>query len=163
MADSAGINIGGVPELQHALRDLTDKLKKQVVRAALRDAARPAVKAAKALARQNSRTGLVAKSIRVFGSKRARQSAGEYGVFIRVARLKGAQIKAFKMKTGKSARANPNDPFYWRFLEFGTRKMRARPFLLPGWQRESGRAVEIFSARIKAHIEKANARKPTTT
>jgi HK97 gp10 family phage protein len=63
--------------------------------------------------------GSVAKAISVRTSKLATR-AGDVGVFVNVRPIKKG-----------AGRSNPNDPFYWRFLEFGTKFMAARPFLEP--------------------------------
>jgi HK97 gp10 family phage protein len=38
--------------------------------------------------------------------------------------------------------------FYWRFLEFGTRYQRARPFLRPAFEQMKKQAVEAAVARL---------------
>ena len=58
-------------------------------------------------------------------------------------------------KAGQRGARNPNDPFYWRFLEFGTRKMPARPFL----QRATSalpKALTIFQERVAKWINETN-------
>ena len=54
-------------------------------------------------------------------------------------------MRKFKKGAGKSGAANPDDPFYWRFVEFGTSKMAARPFLRPAF--ESRKFAAALAAR----------------
>jgi HK97 gp10 family phage protein len=56
--------------------------------------------------------GTVKQAIRVRTSKADRR-AGDVGVFVNVR----------PAKAGQRGAKNPNDPFYWRWLEFGTKKM----------------------------------------
>jgi len=44
--------------------------------------------------------------------------------------------------------------FYWRFLEFGTSKMPARPFMRPAAQAGSGRASAVAIEEMKKGIER---------
>jgi hypothetical protein len=72
--------------------------------------------------------GTVRDAIKVRTSKVARR-AGNVGVFVNVKPLKSAQIRAFKKSAfargGKfGGQYNPDDPFYWQWLNFG-RSQRA--------------------------------------
>jgi DNA polymerase len=92
------------------------------------------------------------KSILVKASKRYIVRGGEIGVYLTVQKRKGLG--------GKASARNPFDPFYWRFQEFGTKKQPARKFLTPAFDNNAQRAIDIFQARIKTRIDKANRRKP---
>lgn len=154
MADTVELKIGGLTDLTRALESLKNGLRRRTIRAALRDAARPIVRQAKALAPR--RSGLMRRKIAVRSSRRDNGRQGVIGVYLNVRPLSGAQREQFKKQSGKQARANPNDPFYWRFLEFGTRRMRPRRFLVPAFEAHQREAVEIFSARLVERIEQAN-------
>ncbi len=45
------------------------------------------------------------------------------------------------------------DAWYWRFLEFGTRKMQARPFLRPALEAKRREAVDAIKERLSLQIE----------
>jgi HK97 gp10 family phage protein len=47
----------------------------------------------------------------------------------------------------------PRDAFYWRFIEFGTVKMGARPFLRPAFDGGKGEAVEAMADRGRRDIK----------
>jgi HK97 gp10 family phage protein len=88
--------------------------------------------------------GTVKQAIRVRTSKADRR-AGDVGVFVNVR----------PAKAGQRGAKTPNDPFYWRFLEFGTKKMPARPFL----QRATSalpKALTIFQERIAKWINETD-------
>lgn len=155
MADGVTVRLTGIDDLKRAVDALRNDLRKKVVRGALRDAAKPIVAAAKAnapvlrKATKYRTPGLLRKSIVVRSSKVFNGRNGELGVYISVRGKKGARRGA------RSA----DDPFYWRFSEFGTRKMAKRPFLLPAFKSQAGAALRIFQSRLKERIDQANRRK----
>lgn len=163
MADSLQLRLEGVAELQRTLKGLPEKIRRRAVRNALRIAAREIRDDAKsrtpvaagpviAGGKTVRQPGTVKRRIAVRISKFARQ-AGDEGVFVGVRPLRGrAQVKRF----GKASATNPNDPFYWRFLEFGTRKMGARPFLGPAAKAKGEAAVRRFIAVAGPQIQKLN-------
>lgn len=151
------VKVEGLSDLKKAIAELTGDLKRKVIRAALRDAAKPmqraAVVAAPMLKKDHPHRlpGTLKKSIVTKASKRFRGQNGEIGVYISVAKR--------KRLGGKAGARNPFDPFYWRFLEFGTKKMSARPFLKPAFEANTHNAIQIFQARLKTRIDAANKRK----
>lgn len=106
----------GLEELRARLLALPDKLRKRALLNSLRAGARVFQREAKRLApvlrqpKKYRKPGTVRDAIRVRTSKLARRQ-GDVGVFVNVKPAPRAQRGA----------KNPNDPFYWRFPEFGTR------------------------------------------
>jgi HK97 gp10 family phage protein len=94
--------------------------------------------------------GTVRNAITVRTSKFAKQR-GNVGVFIGVRPLRGSRQK----KLGRAGANNPNDPYYWRFVEFGTSKMAAQPFLGVG-ARKLNEALAVFMREAVPAIEKLN-------
>lgn len=147
--------VHGVKEMGEALRGLTDSLRKRVLRNALaeggrivRDEARRRAPVLQPTMRAPYRKpGTVRRAISVRTSKIARRR-GDVGVFVNVRPAKGAQRGA----------KSPNDPFYWRWLEFGARHMAARPFLVPAAQRLADAFAKVREA-VHKHIAKAQAGK----
>lgn len=144
--------VNGIPELKAALAGLVPKLRRQALRNALaagarvvRDEARRRAPVLQPTLRAPYRKpGTVRKAVSVRTSKTARR-AGDVGVFVNVR----------PAKRGQRGAKNPNDPFYWRFLEFGTKKMAARPFLQAG-ARKLADALEAFKRVIRPQIDKMN-------
>ena len=180
--EAFGAKVTGLPDLRAALLAVPGKLRKRVLRNALaagarevRNVARQAAPKLAAPVRNKSgavirKPGTVADALAVRTSKQAGR-AGDVGVFVNVRPAKGARFKTVttrgvlgakvrkrvQVKASQRGAASPNDPFYWRFLEFGTRKMAARPFL----QRAAtalDRAREVFTQRIQAALDRINAR-----
>lgn len=143
----------GIEELAAKIRGIAPAMRKKVLRNALAagarlvrdDAKRNAPVLSGATKAPYRKRGTVRDAIRVRTSKSARR-AGDVGVFVNVKPAKGAD------RGGK----NQNDPFYWRFLEFGTKKMGARSFLRPSADK-LGAALHIFTAHVTKWINKTNA------
>lgn len=146
--------VSGLPDLRAALLGIAPKLRRRALRNALaagarviRDDARrraPVLQIAGVLKSPIRKAGTVRDAIGVRTSKIARK-AGDVGVFVNVR----------PAKRGARGAKSPNDPFYWRFLEFGTAKMRASPFLQPAADK-MGEALRIFIAKIGPQIQKLN-------
>ena len=138
MATAAGggaviFNISGTgdAELQKLLNALPEKVQKKIMRQALREAAK--VVAAEARARAPVGTGTLRDSIKVRAAK------GKRGTI-------GAEVVTgegyFQGKT-----------FYGAFIELGTRKMGAKPFLRPAAAAARGRAIAVVAEAIRTRIE----------
>lgn len=148
--------IEGLPDLREALAGLVPKLRVRALRNALAAGARVVLRAARsatpvispgapAVRKGYRAPGTVKKAISVRTSKIARQ-AGDVGVFVNVRPAKGAKFKTsttkfigLKFKNSRLVRASrrgaksPSDPFYWRFIEFGTQHgVKAFGFLQKG-------------------------------
>ena len=147
-----GAKVSGIPELKAALAGLVPKLRRQALRNALaagarvvRDEARRRAPVLQPTLRSPYRkAGTVRKAVAVRTSKAARR-AGDVGVFVNVR----------PAKRGQRGAKSPNDPFYWRFLEFGTVKMQPRQFLQAG-ARKLTEALEVFKKTIGPQIQKMN-------
>ena len=149
--------ITGLPEMRAALASIPSKLRRRALRNALNAGARIVRDAARMNRRtssagspmtgtmlRNYQRGTVAKAINVRTSKIATR-AGDVGVFVNVRPL----------KRGVAGRHNPSDPFYWRFLEWGTKYMTARPFLTPAASKLT-EALTKFTQVLGPQIEKLN-------
>lgn len=147
--------VTGIPDLRAALAGIVPKLRVRALRNALaagarlvRDEARraaPVISAAAVPVRKGYRKpGTLRKAISVRTSKVARR-AGDVGVFVNVRPAK---------RGARGAKA-PGDPFYWRFVEFGTKTAGPRPFLAKGAQRLD-QALQAFIKAIGPQIAKLN-------
>lgn len=122
MADGVTVKLEGVEELKRALADASKQIRTKAVRGALREAGKVIQAAARANApvlqapTKTRKPGTVKKAISVRASKIDKR-AGNEGVFISVRPLRGSR----QNKLGKAGADNPNDPYYWLFVEFGTK------------------------------------------
>lgn len=167
--------ITGLPDLREALATLVPKLRVRALRNALAAGARlvqrearaatPVISPSSVAVRKGYRKpGTVQKAISVRTSKSARQ-AGDVGVFVNVRPAKGAKFKTtttrvlgFKVRQRKQVRAsqrgakNPNDPFYWRFLNFDPLRIG---FLQKG-ATQLPNALQVFIKMVGPAIAKLN-------
>jgi len=68
-------------------------------------------------------------------------------LYVKALRDKIGEPQAFdvRVRTGGKAQKKNRDGFYWRFIEYGTKKMPARPFVAP--------TVEKFRPIMKKYFE----------
>jgi HK97 gp10 family phage protein len=160
---AAEVKIEGFEELARKLRELVPAMRKKVLRSALAAGARIVRDDAKRLApvlgnAQDApyrKPGTVRNAIRVRTSKVARKN-GDVGVFVNVKPASGAKYsKGLKVKDSLRGAKSRNDPYYWRFLEFGTKKMSARSFLQPAAKRLDD-ALRIFQIQMAKWFNKVN-------
>lgn len=57
-------------------------------------------------------------------------------------------------RSGKKYKKANKDAYYWRFLEFGTSKMPAKPFLRPAFDAKKRQAVDAIGRKLKERIDK---------
>lgn len=107
----------GLDDLERALRELPESIRRRKLRAALaaggrivRDAAKGAAPVLRRAVRHRT-PGLLRDRVAVRTSKRDAATAGQVGIFINVRPAKGAARGA----------NSKGDPYYWRFVEFGRR------------------------------------------
>jgi HK97 gp10 family phage protein len=143
MASSS--NLTGFKELAAALRQLPQRVAKNGLRAAV--GAGAAVIRKEARVRAPKDTGEMTKDIQI---KRERDTSGgdtftaRYSVFVltgKKSRLKGKR------------RDVQRDSYYWRFVEFGTSKMPARPFMRPAYETKKEDAVKAIGAKLDERIQ----------
>jgi HK97 gp10 family phage protein len=58
------------------------------------------------------------------------------------------------VRRGKSERKKNRDGYHFAFVEFGTAKMAARPFMRPAFEAKKVDAVEIIKKRLAERVEK---------
>ncbi|WKB52309.1 HK97-gp10 family putative phage morphogenesis protein [Eleftheria terrae] len=132
-----------------------DELRKRGLRAALAAGARVVRDEAKRHApvlgneRQvpHRTSGTMRNAITVRTSKVARK-AGDVGVFVNVRPARKEQRGA----------KSPTDPYYWRWVEFGSKRMEGRAFLQQGAQR-LGEALAKFIQVAAPVVERLNRKK----
>jgi len=135
MAD-AGIQ--GLSELLKAMRELPRTVERKVLRSGVLAGATIIRKSAQEFAVR--RSGLMARAIRVaFNRTESIQGRAVYHVFV------SARVRGGKKNW---------PPFYWRYVEFGTVKMAAKPFMRPGFDVSSGQAASAITNKLADGVEK---------
>lgn len=141
-------HVEGLDVLRRALLELPKELHKGPLRAAVSAAAK--VVQDQAIVNAPEQSGTLKRAIYRTRSNEASSSVQEsFIVGVR-------QGKKFQSRRRKSGVMSANrDAFYWRFLEFGTVKMAAKPFLRPAFDETKWRAVEAMRLRLAAAIQRA--------
>ena len=149
----------GLDELERKLNELketainknyAEEERLKTIRFAMRKAANvirnKAIEKAKAFDDPNTDTA-VWKNIRVAFDGRHFRRTGEFRFKIGVA---GGATSKEDNDSNKGG-----DTYYWRFLEFGTQHMSAKPFLRPAMQESMDQAIETFYEEYKKSIDRA--------
>lgn len=127
-----------------------EALSKSQSRKVLRDATRSAATVVKdeAVKRAPKRTGKMAKNIVVL-SQRTRDGGMASGVHVRGRNPRtGNSDNKMKAKDSRNA-------FYWRFVELGTSKMPAAPFIRPAYDARQEEAVRVAFDTANRAIDEA--------
>ena len=152
----------GFRELEQNLKALGTEMHERGVKRMMSRAAVPMRDDARvrapvlAVATPTRRPGTVRNAIHIW-----RKRATEYAVtyYVGVRRLSGKAVAMFKQnnrKGGKAANSanNPNDPYFWFYLELGTSKMAARPFLRPAFEAKKLEAVRVALEEGREFVRK---------
>jgi len=162
MADNAWANMDAT---LRKMRELPVKLQKKGLRAALRKGAVIVRDAARNNARRvddpQTREN-IPKNITIQSSRR--MPKGDVG--LRVGVMGGSKSYANTKDNVRGRRAgksfatggnssNPGgDTFYWRFVELGTSKIRAQPFMVPALSNNVGKVIATVTSELSDQITK---------
>jgi len=160
------LKLTGFDALAKQLKELPEKVARKVLDRSLKEAAKPMLATARNLApvyRGQATTqvnpGLVKRSIKLTSMKVRGGSRLNRGVRIRVAVLKGKKRRGAKAtlsalnRGGASFGVGYFDPYYWYFLERGTARMQARPFLLPAFNAHKNQFLNDLKRTLGRRIE----------
>ncbi len=169
MADGATIKVNGIDALKAEFAKLAPELRNGPAKRALRKGAEPVRERAIAetpilsadvykRGKMVRRAGTLRRAIKIRASKDTNRT-GDVGVFVNYKPLKGGAIQAFKDATGRRAADNPDDPFYWRWTVFATRKNKnpTRALQKSGEVLES-KSLPIITEYLTRYFERLNAK-----
>lgn len=150
------INLQGLDQVVQKLESMTPELKKKALRNAVGKGASIIRKSATAKAPKD--TGAMAKNIRVQFASRTTRKTGDITFRVGVrggAQQAGSRTRYATTKKGrKTALAVGSSTWYWRLVEFGTQKMRARPFMRNAMADSSEAVFRNVGNDIEKAIEK---------
>lgn len=155
MANTSEVRIEGLEELARALKELPKRLARNGLRASvyagakvIRDEARlKAPVATKALGPNQQPPGTLKRAIIM---KQIPEKSDAQKQVFHVAVRRGKQYR----KQGKKGTLS-QDAYYAHFVEFGTVKMSARPFMRPAFEGRKNDAVEAIRTRLAERVEAA--------
>jgi len=148
------VKITGLEEIKKALNQLPIEIQQKALRSAVSASAKVVVDEAIAKAPAGD-TGNLKKSIYRYRSRSGSGTGREtYLVGVR----KGKRAYA---DTAKNRRLNrvgkkytvQGEAYYWRFLEFGTVKMQAKPFMRPAFEGSRSKILETMKQRLDKAIQ----------
>ncbi|MDF2811129.1 MAG: hypothetical protein K0S56_2160 [Microvirga sp.] len=156
------LKVEGLAELQKGLEQFKKSTQTGVLTRVLRKAAKPIETAAKANAPVDSgelRDSIITEVIRTNAGKAAYTDAMRSGA----SRVEAGQAAraANREAAGRGASSTVRvraKAWYSHFIEWGTRKASAHPFLGPALRQKEGAAVKSIAADLKSEIEKTAAR-----
>lgn len=131
----ANVKIEGLEELLKALDQFPKNLQKKALRPALREGAKVIHKQAKRFVPVDE--GDLKRSLKVRAAKRNRKG-----------------IVAVNVQTSSEANVFSGEQFYGAFVEFGTSKTPAQPFLRPALDTSATEAKEAVADKLAQQIPK---------
>lgn len=150
----------GIGELKANFAQLKTGMEQRTSRAMVVAAGGVLKRKAKALIQQQGlvRTGSLLKNVAIKRESAAPAGTTQYNLGVRHGRDKNkAQKKSAKLSVGTSGRIVKrygDDPFYWRFAEFGTAKQGATPFLGPALEQGRTDAIAAMEQRLQKELAK---------
>lgn len=133
----------GFKELADAMRELPERVAKNALRSAVNAGA--SVIKAEARAKAPVDSGKLKKALY---QKQIREQSGPYRQVFFVGVRSGPKRKKDGTKDYSL------DAWYWRFIEFGTVKMAAKPFLRPAFEARKEQAVQAIADKLDERIQK---------
>ncbi len=135
-----------------------ERLAKSVGNKIARDAVMSGARVARDVAREKApvRTGRLKKNITATRLKQS-DTPGMATAGIRVKNPTGKSTRAIKPR-GKKKRSRKTDydaPYYWKFLELGTSKMAAHPFIRPAWDGSLPQIEKAVADKLAEGIDNA--------
>lgn len=126
------VEVAGMDELLRNLKTLPEKVQKRVLVGGVRAAAKPVLNEAKRLVPKD--TGNLKKSIGVTKLRTKKKS-----------------LVWFQVSTRKNGKY---DGWYGRFIEVGTAKMPAHPFMRPAFEKEGENAIIALKEYVAKRLDK---------
>lgn len=151
----------GIGDLKQNFGKLKEGMETRIARSMVVAAGGVLKKKAKAIAQGNGlmRTGALIKNIVIKREPAAPVSTAQYHLGVRHGRhLTKKQKTNSKLainKGGRIVKRYEDDPYYWRFAEFGTKKQQATPFIGPALEQGKTEAIEAMGTRLKKELDKA--------
>jgi len=158
----ASVRIDGLRELDAALQQFTKSTQRRVLERVLKKAAKPI----EATATKNApvETGALKRSIKTV-VRRTNPGKSAFAAAMRsgASRVQAGQAARAANRDAKGqgaaafVRIQATSP-HARFVEFGTRKMSAQPFMGPAFRSQQRATVDSIRADLKAEIQKTASR-----
>lgn len=156
-------NITGLKELNSAFKSMGENVSKKTGLKMVASAAAVIRKEAKNIARSKGlkKTGTLINNIAIKRERNVPADTVQYHVGVRHGREFGRRKNVVKFlalgKRGRIVTKYKNDPYYWRFLEFGTKHIRPLKFLEPALESKRQEAINAMQATLQKELLKVKA------
>ena len=155
MAEFESVQVQGLDQLAKALRELPQRVARNGMRAAVYAGAK--------VIRDEAKLQAPVATGDLGANQPPRGTLKRSVIMKQIPELSGTQKQTFfvTVRHGKKYRKQgkkgnlSQDAWYWRFVEFGTVKMSARPFLRPAFDMKKHEAVTAIKTRLAQRIEQA--------
>lgn len=160
------LQFNGLDGLLASLKSLPVELQGKPLQAAMRRGGNVIRDAARARVRRAS--GFLVQQIvvrRANTRNRSRAGVGPGGEYFTVGVKTGKRVKYANTKRNRRQRrvgkayVQAGWAYYWRYLEFGTKKMAARPFLTPAGEAKGPQAAQIMIDETRAALDRLLAKR----
>lgn len=151
---AGSVVLTGVDEMRRQLESIADPKAVQRILGAGLSAGAQAIRD-EARTRAPVRTGALRESIIAYRDRKPQQGTVHYLVGVRRIKVAYAvnRLNRRLKRAGLKLKIR-EDTFYWRFLEYGTAKMHARPFMQPAIAVVAPKLVDLVGAKIQAGIDR---------
>ncbi len=118
-------------------------------------------KEAKAIAQAKglNRSGAMIRNIAIKRERNTREGTEQYNLGVRhgkqLKKAKKKDLELFLRKNGRIVWRRTDDPFYWRFLEFGTKSINPFRFMQQSLENKHNEAIEAMKKRLEDDLRKA--------
>jgi HK97 gp10 family phage protein len=148
MRTATSADVQGLRELGAALKELGDDIAKKIIFSATLAGASAVKKRAQEIAPRSERSHRVGRSGPVV-------QPGHLANGLATKRLKSNTAGVAQYEVRWKAKKK-GDPFYGLFIEFGTAKSKAQPFMRPAFDQSKDAALAAITSKLKARIALAN-------
>ena len=149
------VRVENLDEVIDKMSTFASKLQRKGLTQALRKGMRPVVRTARAKAPVD--TGALKKAIVARVNTRMGRRVG--GAVVQVGIRGGAKEYVNDSRNRRMGRVGQSyeqggNQFYFRFLEFGTNKLPARPFLRPALAENAQKTTDIVTAELRKAVDR---------
>lgn len=149
------IKIQGLEEMKRLLKELPFEVKNKALNQSVKDTA--GITLGYALALSPYRTGALRRNIKLVMKRKDVPWKQVAGLRVKTARQQTKRLGFLEGTLKGESRATPkgsDDPYYWFFLEFGTKNIKpARKFLRPALEDHVGEHITGFTRAFLPRLE----------
>jgi HK97 gp10 family phage protein len=157
-------NVTGLKELREKYEKISIDMRKKVTFQMALAGASVVKREAKQIAQAKGlkKSGALIANIVTKREKQVKKGVTQYNVGVRHGKnLTGKKVikyLAVSKRTGRIITKRKNDPFYWRFLEFGTKYITPKKFIEPALESKQQAVIDAMSKTLDKHLRTVGAR-----